>query len=428
MGIDIGIHGTLTSKIHRRVGREAAEAILKLAEEWWGDDLLGSSIESEDGETTIHLLTHPLAEPMQIRLVRPAAVEAEARTSSAGPGYHQRVCEFAHHLGGTFGIDWSSEAGQDETGFFETGNRDQLEAAMLQWLQALCRSCLEHMTPGDSLPKLCMPMAEHFHTPGLVQTPTGPRTIEWLEKVGADPTGAEAISFFSSWSAERTPQEVLARALGHMWMDIHWAPPQSEHSEHIMVLTADLLAEAYRADPTLGYPWSEWGELLEFLDRQDDPLFSIVQDLAASSARHERIGYRRGLVTSHDAPGPWSITLPGRFETQWEDEGTWLATDGQDVLRMSGYEIETADDQAEPAVLLRNVADDAEIIDQWRSDDHDGALVVTRAQEEDEEFWVVYACIRRDRHYAQVTIITAEDPRAEWIRAASRSAFCSADD
>jgi hypothetical protein len=418
MGIEIVLHGHMTSKVHRP-GRGAADAILNLAREWWGDDLLNEGIHTEGGDTQLDLLAHPLAQPIEIFIPRRGEIELAARTSEVGPGYHQRVCEFAHHLAGVFGIDWSGDEDQDETGYFTTGDRARLEHAMLEWLQAVCASCLEHIVPGEHPPRLCMPVDQHFHTPGLIQTPTGPRTTHWLKTVAADPSGPEARSFFSSWSGDRSPPELLSRALAHMWMDIFWVPPQSGHSQRAMLAAADLLAEAYRADPMLDYPWPEWAEILECLGREDDPLAASINELAAG--RVPAIGYRRGLTTFHEAPGPWSITIPGRFESDWEDEETWLATDGLDVVRMTGIELETQDDSVKPLTLLQNLAPEGQVVDEWADDAHEGAVLLTREEEDGDEFSVVYACIRSRRHFAQVTIITAQEPDDPWIHEACRS-------
>jgi hypothetical protein len=425
MGIEIQLHGHITSKVHRP-GRAAADALLNLVQEWWGDDLLDAQLHAEGGDTRLDLLTHPLAEPMEIFIPRRGEIEVAVRTSTVGPGYHQRVCEFCHHLSGVFGIDWSDDEDQDETGYFATVDRASLEKAMFDWLQAVCASCLEHIVPGEHPPRLCMPVDQHFHTPGFIQTPTGPRTMAWLQAVAADPSGPEGRSFFSAWSAERTPAELLSRALAHMWMDIFWVPPQSGHSERALVAAADLLAEAYRADPTLDYPWPEWAEILECLGQDDDPLAASVRELA--SGRAATIGYRRGLTTFREAPGPWSITLPGRFESDWEDEETWLATDGLDVVRMTGVELESQDDSVQPLILLQGLAPEGRIVDEWSDEDHIGAAVLMRDEEDGDEFWVLYACIRWGRHYAQVTVITSGEPQEAWIKEACRSVVARGED
>jgi hypothetical protein len=412
MGIDIAVQGRITSKTRR--GEAAAAFLLDLAGQFWGEDLLESGTAKEGGATQIYLLVHPLGEALQIDVQGNGLIQASARTNTVGPGYHERICEFFHHLGAGAGIEWESDPAQDETGFFTTGDRGELERAMLEWLSNVCRVCLEQAGERNASIGISMPVEPHFLYDAPVRTPTGPRTLAWARAVAENPQAPEAREFFSSWTADRSAGELLNRALAHMWLDLYWVAPQSEESEDRMERSADLLAEAYRMDPTLDYPWAEWAEILECLERDDDALAPMVRQQAEGLT--PTIGYRRQQVLFRELPGDWHITLPGRFEAGVEDEGeTWVAEDDRSAVEITTFQIQEGGQLVNPVELIRNDAPEVPLLDEWREGRHHGAAAILQLSGEGEEYQVISAWIAAGRHLAGITISAPEDAQAPWI-------------
>lgn len=426
MGIDIAIQGRFAGRFHKG-GAGSGEALHELAKDWWGDDLLGSSVHVDGDISRVFLVPHPLSDPVELMVSR-GAIEVSARTSTVGPGFHERVCDFFHHLEAVAGVEWDPDPTQDETEFFTSGSRAKLEEAMFLWLGGLCRMVLEHVESETRGFKLCMPVEPTFLYHAAALTPTGPRSIDWLKEVARHPSGSLGRSFFSSWHGDRHPQELLNRAMAHMWMDLHWVPPQSEHTAGIMERTADLLAEAYRGDPSLDYPWAEWTQILECLDRSDDALAPVVQRQA--EGLQPVIGYRRGLVCFSDLPGHWSMVLPGRFEPQWEDDETWMACDSNSVVRASAMQMSDSADVPPPLEVMGQLARKGTLLSEWVIDNGRGAAVITREQDGGDEYWLILAavvCASDTIDLAEVSIAT-DDPEQPWIIQALRSIQAEAED
>lgn len=414
MGIDIELRGRFTGKLHKG-GSAGAEAMQRFAEEWWGDDLLNADVSVQGAVAQLSLITHPAAPPVGIA-IRRTNIIVNARTNTVGPGYHQRLCEFLHHLSGAAGIEWDLDATQDETGYFTTGNREELDRAMLDWLAAVCRAVLKDCPePPARGVGLCMPLGFTSRHPLPLHTPTGARPWSWLKEVAADPTSETARAFFSSWHADRSAPELIARARSHMWLDILWVPPQSDHAEQTMTTAAELLAEAYREDPSLDYPWAEWLEILECLELQDDaPLASIVQEKARGLT--PTIGYRRHPVIFTTVPGGWSITLPGRFESSTdESRECWIATDGVDSLEITTFSIDDNGETIDPLMVLKEALPDAELFDEWQEHGHTATVVISALSYEGKSIPVLGALIRAGTEMASITIAIPDGHDDPWV-------------
>lgn len=119
-------------------------------------------------------------------------------------------------------------------------------------------------------------------------------------------------------------------------MQVRWRRPIMEEETALLEEIAGLLERAYRLAPTLRYPWWEWQEILEHLERRDGLAESIARR-AREATDAPLIGYRRRNVTV-TVPGGWEITLPGSLAETWDSEqGTWLAWEEGREVHFSSY-------------------------------------------------------------------------------------------
>jgi len=121
---------------------------LAAAEAWARTHLAGTLLRasrgsSSEGRPTLFVSLHPAAEDLEIFLDDRSRVVLSAKTSNAGPGYHIHLCEAARRMGADLGISWEppdeEEGTGDETGYFETGDRERLEEEMRRNIAAVVR-------------------------------------------------------------------------------------------------------------------------------------------------------------------------------------------------------------------------------------------------------------------------------------------------
>lgn len=335
MGIDICLHGKVRGRGSKKKQGETIRAWLESCDMLHGTDDPFQH-DGEDGEIVVGGLAYPACEPVSFR-VTDSRVVAEARTNTAGPGYHQHVCELFKAMGKECGVEWLPEAmqpsGGDETRYFHRGDRDALDRSMLDWLQMLCKAMLKDLPMDATGLGLCMPISPTFTSDELAVTPMGPRNRAWFEAVAKDPRNG--LDFWAWWDAGFTPRvrANLARLL--MWSDLCWRPPASEQEEALHRTIHDSLESAYREDDSLDLPYREWAELIGFGAIEDvSEVLQVEIEHGAKSAKGPLIGYRRRPVIHR--VGPASITLPGTFATTVEEEhDAWIAFDDSRVVRLS---------------------------------------------------------------------------------------------
>lgn len=337
MGVGLYIPGRLNKP---KAGRKVTMAPLGRVRKWLQanaptlEDFRQG--ETDDGTPALFAELHPAAEELEIQEPGPGRILALAKTSTAGPGYHIYVCDLLKRMGEEMGITWD-EPGEDgdtgdETGYFHTGDRAAVEDEMLRWLKTVAGIVLENLEGGADSLMISMPMGRRFECPGASLTPLGPRDADWWRAVSEDPR--QGIDLFPWWDEGMGPAYHLGLALTQMWQEVRWRTPLFEREADVLRIVHDDLATAFRDDPDLAYPWSEWAELIDHYEAFDtceelnnDDVVPAVRKRAARDKRKDRIGYRRWPVHV-DLAGGWSITIPGAMAEEWK-EGTWSAWDGQ---------------------------------------------------------------------------------------------------
>ncbi len=202
--------------------------------------------------------TPPCAEAVTVSVGPEGEVEVIANTTSAGPGYHQYVCDFIDELAAQFRIRWEAPDEADQTGYFVSRDRVDLEERMLQWLGAVAERLVSHEGSGDSI-AVSMSMDHQFDAGTAIVTPLGPRTREWAEATARAPESGSG--FFAWWDEGDTGRTRRDRALARMWAALRWSEPRSEDEARLIALTLHDLGMALEKDPDLEMPWREWLEL-----------------------------------------------------------------------------------------------------------------------------------------------------------------------
>ncbi len=295
----------------------------------------------QHGESAhLQISLHPAAEPLELETDGMYLI-ARASTTSAGPGFHHRICEALDELATEFNISWQAPDDEysDETGYFHDRDLQSLEYQMLDWCTALAKWAAENRGAVDGH-ALCMPLDPQFTTPCFARTCLGPRTQAWLRTASTDLEVAR--SFFPWWEQGETAAGLINTALIFMWCDVCWAPAEVPTDIVTMERVSQLLYRAYQLDPDSAIPWKNWNELVG-LDPEtelDEQIINLVKT-KARTATDTPIGYRRSPVNR--TCGSWSFTHPGEFYEHPGDDGDVIFGRGPRFIRFTSLSVEGED-------------------------------------------------------------------------------------
>ena len=280
-----------------------------------------------NGSPAIFVRLHPGAEAVELSFRGPDQLVVSASTSGVGPGYHIFLVSLLKDFAREFETSWQrSEDGSgeydDETGYFFSGDEQQVFAHMTRWLQSLAELFFDgRLNPTDTGIALSMSPNAHFESDQLAVTPLGPRDRKWMLETSQD--GARGKDFFAWWTPGLNAEYYLGRALTLMWRAVRWRPAVSEAETEVLKTVATSLAKAYQLDPTLAYPWAEWGEILQLLGTD----LPEKDEVLAHAGGTPTMGYRRGKVTVA-LTGGWRIRVPGSFsEFDFDKDNNLFAVD-----------------------------------------------------------------------------------------------------
>ncbi len=276
----------------------------------------------------------PFDEPVEMRSrsegVSPFVFEVTAKTSGGGAGYHIALCELLHAFGDAFSVTWNPDgeddaSSRDETGYFFEDDVAAAVAAMRLQVRAMAEQSLSFASEGMTNIRWNAPLdAPAYQCPGAVLTQLGPRDEAWLQAVLADPEHGDDIF---PWATPHDDAKLaLGRALYAMWNAIAWREPLTGDEADDLAWVADDLAEAYASDASLPYPWRAWAELIANMgdeDTVDEDLAATVNARAATDTSPP-LGYRR-YDACVDVGAGWSLTIPGDFVQERDDEERWCA-------------------------------------------------------------------------------------------------------
>jgi hypothetical protein len=283
-----------------------------------------------DGEGVgLRLAIHPAAPEVSIVLEPFGRVSVSAATADAGPGYHTYVCQLVKRMGADASIAWGDDDAvpiADDTGYFSSGQRQDVERRLLIWLHDRLTDAAGRRTRGEPGIQLGDFHGHRFSFDGAVATWLGPRDDAWLASALADPRVAADVW---PWAADAMDARyLLNRALSLIWTEVRWRPPATPEERDLLDEVLRLLRRAFPLEPGLSYPWPEWQELL-VLAGGPDPMSERIGSEAARSAPGPRIGYRREPVEAvHDG---WTLSVAGSFAERRTDDEWWAGEGGRSI-------------------------------------------------------------------------------------------------
>ena len=328
----------------------------------------------------------PAGEPELIVNLHPAAPEASvvagdggrvslvAPTSAAGPGYYTFVTSLARRLATDLSIEWTADGpaeavgdsaidaparlalagAQPETGSSSFQERQAAERSYLGWLATALAAARETHRRGEPGVQLELAPWVRFSFDGAIATALGPRDDAWLERAIGDPR--LAIDVTPWWADATDARYLLNRALCLLWTEVRWRPPIDAVEQALLDEVARLLWQAFPLDPSLDYPWREWGELIERRGVDEPAATDLVRDRSASvPADQPLVGYRRRPVTVlHEG---WRIDVPGSFaERRGAEE--WWGGEATRSVTLAAVPTGTAEGPMPAEAFLRQVAGD----------------------------------------------------------------------
>jgi hypothetical protein len=323
------------------------------------DELRSLARAEADPETAaLRAVFHPAAEAVDFRFGDGGRLEVHADSAPVGPGYHTWLCHTLRRLATDLSVEWLSPeddpASRDETGYFWSEDRADVERAHLVWLRAMLRAAGDpRARRGEPFP-LSSFGGHRFEADAVLVTPLGPRSEAWLADALERPSVASDVW---PWLADaQDARYLLNRALCLLWTDIRWRPPATDDERAALDEVARLLRRAFPLEPSLPYPWREWRDVLQLLGLATDPMTErIVREagLAEAADAGPLIGYRRRPVTIEHAG--WTLTVPGSWAERRSDEEWWGGEGGRSVT-LAGVETGEGGEPMSARAFLARVA------------------------------------------------------------------------
>jgi hypothetical protein len=310
-----------------------AEVLLNDIEAWLvaeAADTAGPCRRTEAGDDGgLRVLLHPAASDVAFDIAE-GRVMLTATTAEVGPGYHTYLCQLLRRIGTELSIAWEptdrSAGTGDQTGYFDSGVRGDVEEALLLWLHDELQAARAARARGERGHHLGSFGDHRFVFDGAIATALGPRDDEWLKEAVNDPR--IAIDVWPWTPDARDARYLLNRALVQMWSDVRWRAPATQPERNTIEEVLRLLRKAFPLDPALPYPWREWKEMLD-LASAADPLYDRIAKEAAAVGDGPLIGYRRDNVVA--VHGGWALEIPGSFAERRTDEEWWAGEGGRSI-------------------------------------------------------------------------------------------------
>ncbi len=378
-----------------------------------------------DDHPAVLATLHPCAEDLEIAHLGAGRVRVRAKTSTVGPGYHAYLLDLLVRFGNDLAVVW--ETSEEGAGVVEIADRQTIEAEFLDWLGGVARVVREGLDRDYHWMMISMAIGHQYPHHGPLVTPMGPRGVDWLEAVAADPS--RGIDLFPWWEPGLGAPFYLGRARARMWRDVRWRDPRAEDEGRLLMDVHLDLARAYRLDPALDYPWPEWAELIGpieshfgYLEMSGDNLETEIHRRArAVGASVPRIGYRRRPVRVELTDG-WSIEIPGEMAEEWDDEELWIARDEGRAVFFKSYSVTRDDGEAPPAAEIL----DGLTLPDGRAVDHregpvTGRAVLTSPDGDEDPGWQLIGHHVVDGGLAACNIIFGEADDCDWAIATWRS-------
>ena len=261
MGLGVHVTGKPPKKGFLPIRRKAGavlENIGQAVDDAVTDPLLRRLMSIERSENGLHVRLHPGEEDVLFTAVK-GRIEVQAKTSSAGPGYHVMLVELLEEVGGRTGVAWSWEGrgdGEgDTTGYHEHRDFGKLRQAMLEWLATVADQLLRADAEGADNFRICLPVGGGPVGPYFALAPMGELTREWCRGAADGNAGSlerAGAEFFTAWHGPDQAGFWVNCGRYLMRWDIAWTRPEDEGERRLYEATLGCFARARDLDSQIG--------------------------------------------------------------------------------------------------------------------------------------------------------------------------------
>ncbi len=423
MAVGLSLVGHLRPE-HRVTLTEARDWLARAAV-WFeavGDAVLDTRLvrDAED-KPLLQVLLHPVADPVEIRIGGSGKVKVTTRTSPAGPGYHAHVCALFKQIAADFEFDWDEpDANHDPARYFVSEDRGRLERHFLHWLATTCTTALRDGPTASGIYTIGMPRQPKFRHAGPVLTPLGPKPVEWLREVSADPD--RGIEFFAWWEPDLNATFFARRALTDLWLDFPWRAPLTDIEGELVDQIASDLANAHSLDPKAELPWTEWAAVVAAIENDtlkftvepvsDELKAEIAQKAKGQSAAE--IGYRRAPI-SVPLTGGWHVEIPGSFAISRNEDGTtWTAWNDSRTVWFRDLAMGTDLSARDAVAAGRNNLPSGKALPRLQNGSVVGDAVFGPYAEDGRAGWRVCGVVAAEGHLATCNVYISNESDREW--------------
>lgn len=415
----LGLYLTSDNKSHRILGRieqELSTILESLPIADW------TRLHAEKQQ--LAAILHPSAETVDFFLNEEGVLTCSAKTSTCGPGYHAFLLRLLEQLAEKTGIRWDLG---DETAYQADRSFANLQHEMLMWLRAVAGKLGEM---EDTIWHVNMPIGETIADaqPGTCFTPLGPFDCQWLRQIAEDEEllTLAGSQFFPWWNDGFDPLFWKQLGMVECWCNLTWAPPVDEGRRQQYQRTLDAFQNARSLDKSIPLPKREIAEIEGLLEWDEDVPPSPPDDSGG-------IGYRRKRM-QRLLPGPWTIELPGYYETMDEQDGeTTVYWFGGRAIRGSSLSFEPKDpSQGTPDAIINDLFEreelQAELEVDLRSASPPRFAWIEEASEDNDQYWMLRGFVARRNGFCHATLCFSDPEDRSWAIEAFRTVQPRRDD
>lgn len=305
--------------------------------------------------------------------------------------------------------NWNLEDGeeyyQDETGYYEKRNYEQLQLEMQKWLNTLCRNFDQE---GEKQLMISLPLGSpRMKRDFFAVSPIQIWERDWFNKVAnLEPELLQwaGKEFFIWWNREPDALFYKQTGIALLNVDCPWHFPADDTEKKILVTIDRCFEEARKIDPFIELPDEDWITVRNFLSDSETDIPQSVY------------GYRKHLMT-FDLTDNWLIDLPGTMYRS-EDGNTIVFYDHTFTVRLLAYGISKENSDADYAEHFfdknQNVGAGTEVI--YSETELAGKAIVYYAIDEEakSEYWILQGVKVKNDRFLLSTICYPTEEHKQW--------------
>lgn len=359
-------------------------------------------------ENNLYATIHPCEESVNFELVGDNLI-CSAKTNSVGPGYHAYLVELIEKLGNGLGIKWNwnleegEEFYQDETGYYQQRDYEQLQLEMVKWLNMLCRNFDEE--GGKQLMISLLMGSPRMKLDYFAVSPIQIWEKEWFTKVAnlyPEDLHWAGIEFFIWWNKE--PDSLFYKQTGIALLNVEcpWHFPADDKEEWILSTIDKCFGQARKLDPFIELPDEDWATVKNLLTESDTEI------------PQSEYGYRKHIMT-FDLTDNWLIDLPGTMY-QSEEENTIVFYDHTVTVRSLAFAIKKENSDADYAEHFFDDHESAGVEVLYSETELAGKAIVyyNIDKEANSEYWILQGVKVKNDKFLLSTICYPTEEHKDW--------------